>query len=108
MKSNISPESIPQFYGIADVLHVVAGGALGWVDTDISGDIPAGSRAALIAGYYVVPGEWGVRGVGETTEPRGQYNMFPRIAPIADRASPHVELYRQANQNNYEVIGYWK
>jgi hypothetical protein len=87
--------------------YVVAGGAAGFVDTDVSGTTNSGLGVfvCFTAGAAQKAGARESGSASDTTiDIVTGINLFVGIAKIN---SGHVELYRAANNNNYLLMGYW-
>lgn len=104
----IVQRSPPLWVNITTAEFGVAGGAVGWIDTDISATVPAGSWVVFLV-YCAAPQAAGVRptgsGADSTVVMAAGIPLFIGIAQ-AD-ATGHVELYRSAADNAYRVMGYW-
>lgn len=110
---NIFAPSIPVYVQLnaGDHSHNVAHGAAGFVDIDISADVPAGAVQADILAYITTAaGYVGVRPAGgaqaqDVFLASGSRFEF-LVVPSATR---HIEGYRDAaGDATYYVRGYWK
>ena len=83
----------------------IAGGAGAWIDTDISGsDVPANAIAIAIRCTPTGAQYNGARAHGGVTQGlTGSHQWFT----ICGQASRHVDFYRDAAQNQYNIEGYW-
>lgn len=106
MKTNLDRPSWIKYVPITKVVHQIVAGVQGWIETDISGDIPRAARAIVIQG--IPGGAWqtGARAHGETGSPEIGGAMVCHIT--AQDADGHVELFREPGGNNdYYVMGYF-
>lgn len=107
MNNLFNPE-VKNFIPITAAHHLIAGGAAGYIDTDISADVPAGiAKTVLLIGAPTAAQNVGARGPGEVADPKTGTGagVVTIIANVS--ATAHVELYREAANNDYYIQGYW-
>lgn len=89
--------------------HTVVAGAAGFVDTDISGDVPAGAKVAIVVGIPTDAYPVAVRNVGSAASPvPGTSSSWAGIPFLVLLTSTrHIECYRTTDcDRHYDVIGY--
>ena len=82
----------------------IVGGAVGWINTDISGSIANGSRNVQIHSFPTA-GQCGVRENGSTKAPTAG---SAHLRSISMNGQTTVDLYRAATDNYYYVLAYDK
>lgn len=98
----------PRFGEVADFTYTILGGALGWIDTDISNSgIPAGSVGAFLVAPTANQ-DAGVRAAGSSVDTKTAVaNGVPSFLGFATvSGSIHVELYRAAANQVYHLRGW--
>lgn len=109
MSNNIrqGKQSYGNFTPIAPADFVVAGGANGWIDTDITASCPTAARLCYFKVYAAANQNAGARAPGDSTDTK--YNnvgvCWEDIFAIP--INSHVELYRSAANNTYKLMGYF-
>ena len=105
-----SPPS--EWTDIAASEHDSAGGSGGWVETDISGDVPAGTVAVLVK---MSPNTWaiqvGARSHGSARTDTINYpaiNGIPCYTMCGVDAALHIDLYDDAQIAKYYIVAYLK
>lgn len=85
----------------------IAGGALGWIDTDISAAVPAGAKMIACRCWASANQDCGARppGAAYSTVFNNPGLVFEFI--LANVVAQHVEFYRAAANNAYYIQGYW-
>lgn len=87
---------------------IVAGGAAGWVDTDISGsDVPAGNVLIVFQVYPLGDQAAGAR-TSNAIGGNGNISSGKISTLVSGQTSArHVYLYRGAANNEYRILGYF-
>lgn len=87
---------------------VKAGGAAGWLDTDVSGsDIPADAIAVQWKCEGAASQNMGVRRNGSPNVNACVVNTATQYVSAGPDSSFHLAFYREAAQNTYKALGYW-
>jgi hypothetical protein len=109
MSAGISPGKYrPKFLAVDSADHSIASGAAGWIDTDLSSELPAGALAAVIVVKLEAGAtDGGVRENGSTATSRLNIALISYTAIVKLNAARHVDLYRNAGGNmTYVLVGY--
>lgn len=85
---------------------LVAAGALGWIDTDITGsDVPLAAKAIFISGNPAAAVAMGVvrhgDTQGKTCDSSGHVTFL-----TGQSTAGHVDLYRAGSNITYNILGY--
>ncbi len=105
MNSNLFNPSVPKFNETVAGYFAVPGGALGWIDTDVSGTLTKGLAFFMVLGAAAQ--DAGVRKLGSAVDTKHTVaNGIQSFAGVALVAGGHVELYRAAANNEYCIIGW--
>lgn len=108
MNGNIDNPRTVGFVPIASVDFAVAGGAAGWVDTDVSGTTGTDTtKVWLVNGYNGADQVGGVRPHGSAATPSAHINLTVSFLSHVD-SSGHFDLLRAAGDIHYYVMGYFK
>lgn len=108
MKGNIDNPSKVSLVQIDISQFIVAAGAAGWVDTDVSAAVgSAWDKVWVIGVNALAAGDFvGARIHGSALSPYTKANNTLTLMSMAD-SSGHMDLYRQAGGNvEYNFIGY--
>jgi hypothetical protein len=84
----------------------VAGGGAGWVDTDVSAAMTYGLAVIMCQPSAAQPA--GARASGTSVDPKKTLQIgVLTLAGIARVSAGHVDLYRDAADNGYHILGYF-
>ena len=85
----------------------IAGGAPGFIDTDISSAVPAGAKMIACRCWASANQDCGARAPGESASTVFNNPGLVFEFLLANCANQHVEFYRAAANNAYYIQGYW-
>jgi hypothetical protein len=95
---------LTRYVAINDTDFAIAGGADGWIDTDISAVVPSLARAVSILCWCLANEAMGGRAPGSTALPL-VWTFSADI--VCECANSRIEFYRSTNNRWYKVLGYF-
>lgn len=91
---------------LAGNIFTIAGGAPGWIDTDISGSsVPAAARIIVLNCQPGANQNLGARANGDTVD-RKINNAYTVPILTSQSTARHIDFYRAAADNTYTIRGY--
>lgn len=108
MKTQIGAPSQLRWHEIAwGTAYTIVGGAVGFVDTDISAEISGTGAIVLVQCYTAANQDGGVREAGSSIDTKRAMNAGVNMTlGFARVVGGHIEFYRAAADNNYYLLGY--
>ena len=103
-----NPQKSQTFTPVATGTFLVAAGAVGWLDTDVSTTTGTDINKIwfIVTRPYAADLVQGARPLGGGVDNKctGE-NSIAILSKVS--ASGHMELYRNASNCDYQIVGYW-
>lgn len=106
MKTNVNNKKILRFTPVAAAQFIIAAGAIGWIDTDVSATTGTNQKllwliiASNAGGGFSI----GSRTTGSAVNNQAAASGCTYICPVSSLG--HLDLYRTAVDNTYTIVGY--